>query len=245
MTSGRTCYHGDSPSAVAEVASWLSVKSTNRSLERQMSHSKSRELCVQLDHLVISSCSPFTLGLSTKTSSRQKDAASPKSQQRKLADWALKWELNRLQSVWVVGECLFLQNGRKKPHRFSDSFQIFLFPEMELASNTYRLAGQLIENQGRERALTLDSLFPLQFPRPAPPFNTAPLYISPWQLRSTSVCEWGESHGFSAATGLRDSRHDRTVFVWGLNKEPCIERCHLFLNRGIWGWQWKSGKPFG
>lgn len=114
---------------------------------------------------------------------------------------------------------------------------------MELASSTYRLAGQLIENQGRERTLTLDSLFPLQFPRPAPPFNTAPLYISPWQLCSTSVCEWGESHGFSAATGLRDSRHVRMVFVWGLNKEPCIERCHLFFNWGIWGWQWKTSHP--
>lgn len=164
-----------------------------------------------------------------------------KSQQSKLVDWALELEPNP-QSGRIGRECLILEkeNTYQRP---SDSFQLLLFPEIELASCNHWLAGRLIGKQGREGALTLDSLFPLQFPRPVLPFNTAPLCISPWQLRSMSVCEWGGSHGFSAINGLRDSRHVQMVFVRGLNDEPRIERWHFLLNRGIWWRQQRRSHP--
>lgn len=78
----------------------------------------------------------------------------------------------------------------------------------------------MIEKQ--ERAPTLDSLFPLQLPRSIPPFNLAPLYISPWQLHCVCVyvCE---SHGSSATASLRDSRHVQMVFVLVPNEVPDTE----------------------
>ncbi|PWA15432.1 hypothetical protein CCH79_00008497 [Gambusia affinis] len=100
--------------------------------------------------------------------------------------------------------------------------------QMELASNTYRLAGQLIENQGRERALTLDSLFPLQFPRPAPPFNTAPLYISPWQLRSTRHHSLARRHPHHNHSSVHKEALDTRMVL----SDDSAEREHL-IGAGI------------
>lgn len=77
----------------------------------------------------------------------------------------------------------------------------------------------------REPERTLDSLFALQLPHSTPPFNMAPLYISPWQLQCmcVRVCVWGESHDFSA-TSLRDSRHVQMVLVLALNEVPDTEQ---------------------
>ena len=99
------------------------------------------------------------------------------------------------------------------------------FPEMELAYNTCWLADWL--KNKREKAQTLDSMSPLQPPAPLLPFNMAPLYISPWQLQCVClcvcVCVWGRSHGSSATTSLRDSRHVQMVLVLALNEVPDTE----------------------
>lgn len=78
-----------------------------------------------------------------------------------------------------------------------------------------------------ERALTLDSLFPLQLPCLVSPFNMARLYISPWQQQCecVRVCVWGEYHASSSATTrLCDSRHVQMVFVSTLNEVADTER---------------------
>lgn len=108
-----------------------------------------------------------------------------------------------------------------------EAFKLILPPFSQRGSwhiNPQWLAGWLKEKQ--ECEWTLDSLFALQLPHSSPPFNVAPLYISPWQLQCVRACvcvrvclrwiSWFPSHksswlearsdGFSASSEW-SSRH--------------------------------------